>query len=139
MERNLITLIKYSLNLNYMKSLKLTLLALIGFVSIASAQQKTTKKVVINTPSVQCEMCKDRIEKYMSREPGIVSVKVDYKKKTTTVSFSTDRNDIEQVKTAIANIGYDADDVTAEEGSYAKLPKCCKKPVEKSATPSQLP
>ena len=122
-----------------MKSIKLTLLVLIGFVSMASAQQKTTKKVVINTPSVQCEMCKDRIEKYMSREPGIVSVKVDYKKKTTTVSFSTDRNDIEQVKTAIANVGYDADDVTAEEGSYAKLPKCCKKPVEKSATPSQLP
>jgi mercuric ion binding protein len=122
-----------------MKSIKLTLLALIGFVSMASAQQKATKKVVINTPSVQCEMCKDRIEKYMSREPGIVSVKVDYKKKTTTVSFLTDRNDIEQVKTAIANVGYDADDVTAEEGSYAKLPKCCKKPVEKSATPSQLP
>jgi len=122
-----------------MKSIKLSLLALIGFVSIASAQQKTTKKVLINTPSVQCEMCKDRIEKYMSREPGIVSVKVDYKKKTTTVSYLTDRNDIEQVKTAIANIGYDADDVTAEEGSYAKLPKCCKKPVEKSATPSQLP
>jgi copper chaperone CopZ len=122
-----------------MKSIKLTLLALIGFVSIASAQQKATKKVVINTPSVQCEMCKDRIEKYMSREPGIVSVKVDYKKKTTTVSYTTDRNDIEQVKTAIANIGYDADDVTADEGSYAKLPKCCKKPVEKSATPSQLP
>ena len=122
-----------------MKSIKLTLLVLIGFVSIASAQQKTTKKVVINTPSVQCEMCKDRIEKYMSREPGIVSVKVDYTKKTTTVSYLTDRNDIEQVKTAIANVGYDADDVTAEEGSYAKLPKCCKKPVEKSATPSQLP
>jgi copper chaperone CopZ len=122
-----------------MKSIKLTLLALLGFVSLASAQQKTTKKVVINTPSVQCEMCKDRIEKYMSREPGIVSVKVDYKKKTTTVSYTTDRNDIEQVKTAIANIGYDADDVTADEGSYAKLPKCCKKPVEKSATPSQLP
>lgn len=122
-----------------MKSIKLTLLVLIGFVSMATAQQKATKKVVINTPSVQCEMCKDRIEKYMSREPGIVSVKVDYKKKTTTVSFLTDRNDIEQVKTAIANVGYDADDVTAEEGSYAKLPKCCKKPVEKSAAPSQLP
>ena len=122
-----------------MKSIKLTMLALIGFISITTAQQKTTQKVVINTPSVQCEMCKDRIEKYMSREPGIVSVKVDYKKKTTTVSFLTDRNDIEQVKTAIANIGYDADDLTAEEGSYAKLPKCCKKPVEKSATPSQLP
>ena len=94
-----------------MKSIQLTLLALVGLVSIATAQQKATQKVVINTPSVQCEMCKDRIEKYMSREPGIVSVKVDYKKKTTTVSFLTDRNDIEQVKTAIANVGYDADDI----------------------------
>ena len=123
-----------------MKSIKLTLLALVGLVSIATAQQKATQKVVINTPSVQCEMCKDRIEKYMSREPGIVSVKVDYKKKTTTVSFLTDRNDIEQVKTAIANVGYDADDITAEETSYVKLPKCCKKPAEKTAAPTtQLP
>ena len=118
----------------------MTLLALVGLVSIATAQQKATQKVVINTPSVQCEMCKDRIEKYMSREPGIVSVKVDYKKKTTTVSFLTDRNDIEQVKTAIANVGYDADDITAEETSYVKLPKCCKKPAEKTAAPTtQLP
>ena len=109
---------------------------MLGLVSISTAQQKATQKVVINTPSVQCEMCKDRIEKYMSREPGIVSVKVDYKKKTTTVSFLTDRNDIEQVKTAIANVGYDADDVTAEETSYAKLPKCCKKPAEKTAAPT---
>ena len=120
-----------------MKSIKLTLLALVGLVSIAFAQQKAVQKVVINTPSVQCEMCKDRIEKYLSREPGITAVKVDYKKKTTTVSYLTDRNDLEQIKTAIANVGYDADDVAAEETSYAKLPKCCKKPAEKS--PSVAP
>ena len=120
-----------------MKSIKLTLLALVGLVSIAFAQQKEVQKVVIKTPSVQCEMCKDRIEKYMSREPGITAVKVDYKKKTTTVSYLTDRNDLEQIKAAIANVGYDADEVTAEETSYAKLPKCCKKPAEKS--PSVAP
>ena len=120
-----------------MKSIKLTLLALVGLVSIGFAQQKAVQKVVINTPSVQCEMCKDRIEKYLSREPGVTAVKVDYKKKTTTVSYLTDRNDIEQIKAAIANVGYDADDVTSEETSYAKLPKCCKKPAEKS--PSLAP
>ena len=120
-----------------MKSIKLTLLALVGLVSIDFAQQKAVQKVVIKTPSVQCEMCKDRIEKYLSREPGITAVKVDYKKKTTTVSYLTDRNDLDQIKTAIANIGYDSDDVAAEETSYAKLPKCCKKPAEKS--PSVAP
>ena len=51
------------------------------------------------------------------------------KKKTTTVTYLTDRNNIEQIKTAIANAGYDADDITADEEAYKKLPKCCKKPA----------
>ena len=64
-----------------MKSIKLTLIAIIGFISIATAQQKTVNKVVINTPTVQCEMCKNRLESYLSREPGVSVVKVYYKKK----------------------------------------------------------
>ena len=112
-----------------MKALKLTLVALMGFVSVSFAQQKAVQKVVIQTPTVQCEMCKEKIEKYLSREPGVSAVKVDYKKKTTTVTFLSDRNNIEQLKTAIANAGYDADDITADETAYNKLPKCCKKPV----------
>jgi mercuric ion binding protein len=122
-----------------MKSIKLSLLALVGLVTVSFAQQKAVQKVVINTPTVQCEMCKDRIERYLSREPGVTAVKVDYKKKSTAVSFLSDRNDIEQIKTAIANVGYDADDITAEEGAYNKLPKCCKKPAEKSPAAAQLP
>lgn len=75
-------------------------------------------------------MCKNKIESYLKREPGISSVNVDVKKKTTTVTFIKDRNNIEQIKTAIANAGYDADDVTADEDAYKRLPKCCKKPAE---------
>ncbi len=111
-----------------MKAIKLTLLSLVGLVTVSFAQQKAVQKVIIKTPTVQCEMCKEKIEKYLSREPGVSAVTVDYKKKTTTVAFLTDRNNIEQLKTAIANAGYDADDVTAEESAYNKLPKCCKKP-----------
>ncbi len=102
---------------------------MLAFTATAFAQQKTSNKVVIQTPTVQCEMCKNRIESYLSREPGVSSVKVDYKKKTTTVTYLTDRNNIEQLRTAIANAGYDADDETAEETAYKKLPKCCKKPA----------
>ena len=118
-----------------MKTLKLTLLLLVGFAGAAIAQKKTSDKVVIQTPTVQCEMCKNKIESYMSREPGVLTVKVDYKKKTTTITYLTDRNNIEQLKTAIANVGYDADDVTAEETAYKKLPKCCKKPATTETKP----
>lgn len=114
-----------------MKTIKLSILFLLGFVVTGMAQQKAVQKVVINTPTIQCEMCKTKIEKYLTREPGLSDIKVDYKKKTTTVTFLTDRNNIEQIKTAIANAGYDADDVTADETAYSKLPKCCKKPVVK--------
>lgn len=111
-----------------MKSIALTVLSFFAFIAVGFAQ---SQKVEIKTPGVQCEMCKTRIENYLlKREPGITSVKVDLKKKTTTVVFLKDRNNIEQVKTAIANAGYDADDVTAEEDAYKKLPKCCKKPEE---------
>lgn len=121
-----------------MKAIKLTVLALVGFVSASFAQQKAVEKVVIKTPTIQCEMCKERIENYLKREPGITAVKVDYKKKTTTVTYITDRNNIEQIKAAIANAGYDADDVTAEEGAYKKLPACCKKPAEDPAKPAEV-
>lgn len=118
-----------------MKALILTVLALIALTTMSFAQKKASQKVVIQTPTVQCEMCKEKIESYLSREPGVSAVKVDYKKKTTTVTFLTDRNNIEQLKTAIANSGYDADDVTAEESAYNKLPKCCKKPATVPSKP----
>lgn len=91
------------------------------------------KKVVISTPTIQCGMCKNKIEKTLSRYDGVQSVVVNVKKKTTTVSYLKDRINVEQIKTNIANTGYDADNVTANEDIYAKLPACCKKPAEGEA------
>ena len=114
-----------------MKHLQLTFIAIAGFISLSYGQQKATDKAVINTPTVQCDMCKDKIENFLAHQEGIISAKVNVKKKTTTVAWITDRTNIEIIKTAIANAGYDADDVTADETAYKKLPKCCKKPIEK--------
>lgn len=111
-----------------MKQLQMTLLAFLGCIMFSFAQQKAVEKVVISTPTVQCDMCKDKIEKYMFKQYGINSVKVDVKKKTTTVVYITDRTNVENIKTSIANAGFDADDVTAEETAYNRLPACCKKP-----------
>jgi mercuric ion binding protein len=113
----------------------LCLFVILGcFVIVSKGQQPVRKGALetatISVPTVQCEQCKDRIEKYLTREDGIQSVKVDYKKKTCKVVYLWDRTTLENIKTAIANVGYDAGDVTADPEAYKKLPTCCKKPED---------
>jgi periplasmic mercuric ion binding protein len=100
-----------------------------GF-SQATPKKKGIQTVTISTPTVQCGMCKKRIESYMMREEGVQKVDVNYKTKKTKVTYVAERTNIENVKTAIANVGYDADDITANEDSYKELPNCCKKPED---------
>jgi copper chaperone CopZ len=113
-----------------MKKIQLFFFLLLGLAGVSSAQQKSQVTAVIKTPTVQCQECKERIEKYMSHEDGILKINVDYKRKTATVTYITDRTNIENIKTAIANVGYDADDITAEPDAYKRLPTCCKKPED---------
>jgi copper chaperone CopZ len=115
-----------------MKHLLVLALLFVGSAT-TSFSQATVKKgiqtVTISTPTVQCEMCKKRIESYMLREEGVQKVTVDHKNKKTKVTYVAERTNIENIKTAIANVGYDADDITANEESYDELPSCCKKPA----------
>jgi copper chaperone CopZ len=90
------------------------------------AQQKPVETLRIKT-SVECQMCKDRIEKYFKREPGIQYMNVNFHNKIATVRYYTDRTTPSNIRTAIANLGYDADTVKANPEFYAKLPDCCKK------------
>ncbi|NML23624.1 copper chaperone [Pseudoflavitalea sp. G-6-1-2] len=114
-----------------MKKLLLLLVAVMGIASMGFAQaKKGVQTMTIKTPTVQCEMCKNRIEKYLLREEGVQKVNVDFRKKVTKVTYITDRNNEDNIRTAIANIGYDADDIKAEAEAYKKLPKCCKKPED---------
>ena len=114
-----------------MKKLFLLAVAIIGIATVTSAQaKKGTQNVTISTPTVQCESCKKRIEEFLKREEGVWKVNVDYKKKQTKVTYVAERTNLENIKTAIANAGYDADDVKADEEAYKKLPKCCQRPED---------
>jgi copper chaperone CopZ len=117
-----------------MKQLLLSVLAITGFALSSVAQTKPMETVKIKTPTVQCESCKNRIETYLKRYNGITSVNVNYKKKETTVKYVTDRINEEEIKAAIANAGYDANDVTANPDSYKRLPQCCKRPEDGGET-----
>ena len=75
-------------------------------------------------------MCKKKIETYLNRYDGITVVNVNLKKKETTVKYVIDRINEEEIKAAISNAGYDANEITANPDSYKKLPLCCKKPED---------
>jgi periplasmic mercuric ion binding protein len=120
-----------------MKAVQLIFLSLFAFTTMATAQQKAVAKAVISIPAAQCEECKNRIELYVGRQYGVSSINVNFRKKNATVVWNTDRTDIEQIKTHIANCGYDADDVVAEERAQKKLPPACKHPVP--VKPPQVP
>lgn len=99
------------------------------FISIAGSAQpkKPVVAAIVKIPNALCENCKSRIETYLKRYDGVGEIIVNYRKGEAKVKYMPDRTDIEQIKTAIANAGYDADDVPATPDAYARLPKTCKK------------
>ena len=112
-----------------MKSVTLVFLTILAFASSSFAQIKTADKAVIKTPTIQCDNCRDYIEFTVGHTYGVTSAKVDVKKKTTTVTWLTDRTNLETIKVTIANIGYDADNIEAEPTAWRGLPKECKKHI----------
>ncbi|MGB3005861.1 MAG: heavy metal-associated domain-containing protein [Chitinophagaceae bacterium] len=110
-----------------MKKFSFLVIISIGLSLSAYSQTKPLLTAIIKTPNALCENCKVRIETYLKRYDGVTEIIVNYRKGETKVKYLTDRTDIEQIKTAIANCGYDADDVPATEDVYNRLPKSCKK------------
>jgi mercuric ion binding protein len=113
-----------------MKKFFLVLATVGGSALVSSAQVKASLTAKIKTPTIGCEECKTRIETYLKRYDGVTYVLVNWRQKTTTVKYLTDRTNIEEIKTAISNCGYDADDIPAFEDAYKRLPKTCKKPED---------
>lgn len=119
-----------------MKKITLVLLSF-AFTAAAFSQKKAVEVVTVNTPTVQCDMCKEAIETYLKRVDGVTFVNVKVKQKKTQVKYLTDRTNLEMVKASIANAGYDADEIKANPDSYKMLPKCCKKPEDRGAKSKQ--
>lgn len=101
------------------------------FPAQSFAQEKKDKKKKIETveikSSVVCGMCEDRVKKELAFEKGVKDIEVDLENKIITVKYKTGKTDKETIKKAITKIGYDADEMMADEKAYEKLPACCKK------------
>ncbi len=106
--------------------IKFLFLLMVFTAGKAQAQEKQQKiQTVVIMTSSECGDCKDRIEEGLNYTKGVVFAELDVETKKVTVRFVTKKISLQQVKEAIAAIGYDADDVKAVPAAQKKLPKCC--------------
>lgn len=113
------------------------LLGLMLMFSLAvSAQEKRPEWATIKIPQLKCWECKERLEKYLLKEKGsnddagIIRWNIYLNSATMRIQYMPSRITLNYIKTAIANAGFDADEITAEEGSYGKLPPLCKRAAD---------
>lgn len=110
-----------------LKSLLVALvLTLVGFGANAQSQNKNEQTVKIKTSAV-CGMCKKTIEKAMAYEKGVKTSSLDVESKVLTVVFDSRKTSADNLRKAVNESGYDADDKPASERAYKRLDDCCKK------------
>jgi len=107
------------------------ILTLLLLSSKTIAQQKTVQKAIIKTAiscdhCKACESCGGLLEKTLLRTTGIRMITLDEKKMTIEVIYNPKKTDLAKIKTAISQLGYDADEVKADPAAYEKLDGCCK-------------
>ena len=66
--------------------------------------KKTTKTFYIG--GMTCVNCQNRIERVLSKEPGVFSSQVDYRSGKAEVSFDTERTDWDRITTVIEALDY---------------------------------
>lgn len=75
--------------------------------------------------SVNCNMCKTRVEEKLNYVKGIVFAEVDTPRKTLTVKWKTKIISEDEIKKIVSNLGYQIEDVSADKDAQNKLPNCC--------------
>lgn len=121
---NIINLIKDKQN-----TIFLVFFMTVFFTGILYAQENI-KTASIKT-SAQCDMCKSRIEKHLSKQDGIIESDLHIETAICSVKYDSTKISPDDIRLEISKVGYDADDIKANKRAYEKLPKCCKKPEDR--------
>lgn len=114
-----------------MKHIATIIFILLNITTTFAQQPKKTQKAVIKTTITcdhckECETCGHLFNQKLLREKGIQMVTLNTEKMTIEVIYNSKKTTLENIKTAISNLGYDADDIKANPEAYEKLDGCCK-------------
>ena len=104
--------------------MKKIFIALFSILTINAWAQKETVQIKTSAECVE-NCCKDRIEEEMQFTKGVTAVNLNIESQVVTVTFKTKKNSVENIRKIISNLGYNADDVMANESAHNDLPNCC--------------
>lgn len=62
--------------------------------------------VVLDVQNMSCELCPITVKKALDKVPGVAASKIDFAKKTATVTFDPDRANVVALVKATTNAGY---------------------------------
>ena len=103
------------------------LLVAFMITSSLNVSAKAKAEVVTIKTSAVCESCKARIEKVLKNTDGVLEAKLNLDDKKVKVKYDPEKTTPDQIRTVIANTGYDADNVKKTDDGFKKLPHCCQK------------
>lgn len=111
-----------------MKHITLILALFMGMgVSAQEDSQKEDMAYMVVQSTTVCNMCKTTIEEEMPFVKGVHKATVNLETNEIGVDYNPKKTDKEKIKLAISKLGYQADDVPADQKAFAKLPACCQK------------
>ncbi|MEM9142635.1 MAG: metal transporter [Bacteroidota bacterium] len=87
--------------------------------------QERNKKVIIAVDG-KCEMCKARIEKAALGEKGVKYALWDIPTRELSLILDERKTDPMKVKTAMAKVGHDTEELKASDDAYASVHPCCR-------------
>ena len=104
------------------KLLTFLIVALMGLTVFA--QKAETQTITIQTNGT-CEHCKKVMMENVPQWKGVEKCTYDLKTAKLTITYQPQKTSPETLRTAISQLGYDADNVKADAEARAKLPSCC--------------
>lgn len=108
------------------------LFAIIFALFIGTSIWAQTEEIVIKTElhcdhCAKCGDCKPKIENAFLYSKGVKSAVLNVEEETITVTYNAKKTDPETLRNALANAGFQADDVPADPEAHSKLDACCRK------------
>jgi mercuric ion binding protein len=93
---------------------------------IKTSSAKMVETSTISLPSIKCEMCVNTIKEALKKTEGVETADVNLSAKIVMVGFDKSKTDLSKIEKAIADAGYDANNLPRNNKAYENLPACCK-------------
>ena len=113
-----------------MKKYVILLMLSIGSISMNALGQVDTLQVKTNTYCNHCAVCGSCGERMETELPFVKGIKLatyNEENMSITIIYNSKKITPLEIRKEVANLGFDADDVPANQEAYNKLDNCCKK------------